>query len=180
MTTKSEWVALGSESALKIRAVEAACKSLKLPVRVRGCAAVSGVGIQPFGYELITLGARNRARDTERLIAGVAYRVGVESGIVQIGSTWFDTIAVVAIETRTDKESVAYSTAFPIPEWLVREVLAQSTEIGAIVQVLVSGGEKDSYAYFSGGRVKREEVIAEAVKAAFAPFLESARFLDQV
>lgn len=172
-------VIVGSKSELKLRAVHAAFQSLHIvphAIVVEGCAAESNVDAQPFGMAMMEAGAHNRITSARIAKPGADFYVGIENGLVRWNEQhWFDVPCVVIIGS-TGRESVAFGTHFPIPDWLANRVLSEKSELGVIVQELAGGGEKDPMAYLSGNNISREAILTEAVRCALLPFANPGQY----
>lgn len=176
-------IAVGTESALKIQAVHKALGDWKDGLllsygygdrgdgyRLKSGATESGVSRQPFGFEEMFRGAMNRARAAlGKHSADIG--IGIESGLVEIDRHWFDSIAVYVSYPALQVHGRALSAGFPVPSSMVEEIKREDTELGVVIQKLASGGEKDALSYLTKGSLGREDVIAHAVRAAFAPLI---------
>ena len=168
-------IVLGSTSKLKARAVKAACRLWKLNVTVITCKSPSGVSIQPRGKEKITAGALQRAKGAQEQFPNKELWVGMQSGFIQdTGERWWSSTCVVVLRREpADKPIVVYSDHFPIPSWIVLEVIREWTELGKATQKYGGGEEKDPMNYFSGGVIRREHLLAQAVACALAPIVRA-------
>ncbi len=171
-------VIVGSESALKLRAVAAAfdAASIKDAV-VTGVAVESGVGIQPVGTRQMEDGARARARNADTVQPGADYYIGIENGLVHQNDRWFDPTCVV-VRAADGRESTAFGAYFPIPEWMATRTLERKSELGEVVKELAGGGEKDPMKYLSQGTIPREELLSQAVHCALAPILNRGHYKE--
>lgn len=170
-------VGIGTESVMKIRALEKALLKMDVKAEIVAMKANSQVAGQPFGYEEIIKGARNRAQQVLRE-SQVDWGVGVENGLISVASLtgqYFD-VAAVIILTKQGQESVNFSTAYFVPGFIVREIRKKGVEFGHIIQRLAGGGEKDPMKYFSQGKIKREEMLAQAIEAALAKIIYPERY----
>ena len=170
-------VAVGTESALKIRAVSAALKALGYDPKVLSYKAESGVGIQPVGTQEMEQGARFRAKAAFDAYPDAEYGIGIESGLVKQNGAWFDPACVVVLG-RAGLSSMAFGAYFPVPAWMVEETLAQKTELGEVVKKRAGGGEKDPMKYLSDDTLPREQLLAQAIQCAFIPLTHSHRYVE--
>lgn len=168
-------VAVGTESALKIRAVKAAFEGFGQEVIIFSCKAESGVGIQPVGTEEMENGATNRAQWAQQQYPDADLYIGIESGLVQQNWQWFDPACVVVL-TCGGGHFVAFGAYFPIPTWMAKQTINEKTELGEVVKKLAGGGEKDPMKYLSAGTIPREQLLAQAIQCALTPFLHAQRY----
>jgi inosine/xanthosine triphosphatase len=168
-------IAIGTTSELKIRALKAALEKLGIEVEIAPVKTESGVSNQPFGYKESTKGARNRASSAlEKENADMA--LGVESGLIEIEGNYFD-IACVYIKTKEGEESVSYSSGYFTPKWIVEEIKEKNTEYGHITQRLSGDVEKDPLKYFSEGKMKREELLSQAIEIALVKIFNKGKYI---
>lgn len=168
-------IVLGSTSKLKVRAVEAACRLWKLRATVLACKTPSGVSIQPRGKEKTTAGALQRAKGAREKYPDGQLWIGMQSGFIQdTGERWWSATCVAILRRdQADKPVVVYSDHFPIPAWIAHEVIREWTELGKATQKYGGGEEKDPMNYFSGGVIRREHLLAQAVACALAPIVRA-------
>ncbi len=159
-------IAVGTESALKLRAVESVCKSLMTyPFEIIAHKSESGVSIQPVGVEEMELGASNRAQAAWNAVENAGAAIGIESGLVQRNGLWFDQACIVVLGSNGGR-SVAFGAEFPIPRDIAEQTFAEKSELGEIIKKRGYGGEKDPMHYLSGGKLKREEFLVQALQCA--------------
>ena len=172
-------VAVGTVSALKLRAVGVAFEKLGLDADISSHGIASGVPDQPFGIPQMREGATNRCAGIRSMFPQAEFALGIESGIVKKGDTWYDTICVHALRASVGTNE-AYSAFFPIPAWIVKEIQTRSSELGEVVKILAAGGEKDALKYFSHDTLKREEILAQAIVCALMPLIFTDRYQPRV
>ena len=183
-----EVLVVGTTSNLKLRAVNRALVTLFPSAPLVGMRAVevrSGVPDQPLGADMTLQGAKNRAlRARETWYAqkkgtgevGRSRRVaalGIESGLVLFkGETFFD-VPFAAALTPDNQWGYGMGAGLQVPASMAQEALSPGNELGAVVQRLTGGGEKDPHRYLTEGKVLRERAVEEAVLgaliAAFGP-----------
>ena len=176
-------IAVGTKSALKVRAVESALKQLHergitqfgdlpfSPWELRTGETDSGIPPQPFGLQQLFAGALNRAR-AAREAHDAHIGIGIENGLIDVSlgddrQCWFDPPAVAIVYPRWQVLGLSVGAALPIPSSMVREVREQNSELGVVVQQRAGGGEKDPHKFLSKGVLDRESIIAQAVLSAF-------------
>lgn len=162
-------IAIGTTSELKIRALKDALVKFGIEGEIISQKTESGVSNQPFGYKETTKGSRNRSeavlRDT-----GSDMAIGIESGLIEIEKNHFD-IACVCIKTKEGDESISYSAGYFTPAWIIDEIKEKNTEYGYITQRLSGDADKDPLRYFSKGKIKREELLSQAIEIALIKIL---------
>ncbi len=167
-------IAIGTTSELKVRALKSAVAKIDLDAEIIPHKTDSGVSAQPFGYDEIILGATNRAmqckKDLDHDIS-----LSVESGLVKIGDDYFDIACVCAI-SKDGNKSFTYSAGYFVPEWMIREIKENKTELGFITQRLSGDTDKDPLKYFSGGKIKREELLSQAIEIALVKTLNEEKY----
>lgn len=167
-------IVIGTTSELKIRALKKALGKLNIDCDVISVKTESGVSNQPFGYEETTKGAKNRTVEAfKKQDSDIA--LGVESGLIEIEGNYFD-IACVYAKT-LDGISISYSCGYFVPNWIVDEIKKENTELGYITQRLSGGDpEKDGIKYFSGDKIKREELLSQAIEVALIKILNKEKY----
>lgn len=165
-------VALGSTSALKIKAVITGFRHFNYEVVVLPQTVESGVADQPEGFDEMLSGARARANTALQLAIRADFGLGLESGIVEIQDLFFDP-AIAVIIARDGRESVGFGPGFPIPKWAAHE--ARQSELGTVVMKR-GAPDKNPMAYFSCGSIDRTELLSWAVRCAVVPHLFDHRF----
>lgn len=172
--SKKPVVAVGTASALKVRAVSKALDLLyPQGYELRNGETNSGMPAQPVGLEQVFQGAYNRAQAA--LDAHNAdFGIGIENGLVMLDrlswrvvEQWFDPPGVVIVERESEMIGRALGAFLPIPPEMVRQVREEESELGVIIQKYAGGGEKDPHKYLSGGAIDREAIITQAVLCAF-------------
>jgi len=149
-------VRVGSASAMKLKATRKAFARYFKTLRIAGVEVPSGVSPQPLSFGEVVKGARERARQAFR---DCDYSVGIEAGIFRVASVsprpFQITMACVFDGTR---EALGSGPFFEIPESMVKKVVAS---------------DRGSVAIVTKGKVTREQVTADAVLMALAPFVSA-------
>ncbi|MBA3733069.1 DUF84 family protein [Patescibacteria group bacterium] len=167
-------IAIATASELKIRALKDALSVLNIDAEILFGKTSSGVAEQPFGYLETSKGAHNRVMQCkEAFDPDIA--VAVESGLIPIEGSHFD-IACVHVISKEGKESIAYSSGYFIPEWMVKEVRVNNTDIGIIAQRLSNSTDKDPLNYFSKELIKREALLSQAIVLALIKLLNEDKY----
>jgi inosine/xanthosine triphosphatase len=168
-------IAIATTSELKIRALKDALDKLGVNAEIVQRKTDSGVSSQPFGFEEMTLGAKNRVAQCKKELNADLF-LSVESGIAPIEGNFFDVACAYAL-SNDGKESISYSSGYFLPEWMVREVKEKNTELGHITQRLSGGGEKDPLRYLSGDSMRREELLSQAIALALVKLSKEEKYL---
>ncbi|MEI6843228.1 MAG: inosine/xanthosine triphosphatase [bacterium] len=168
-------IAIGTTSELKVRALKSAMGRLSIDAEVIQIKTDSKVSSQPFGYEEMIIGATNRATQCKNEINS-DISIAVESGLVEIGENYFDIACVCAI-SKDGNKSFAYSAGYLVPEWMIKEIKEDGTELGFITQRLSGDSDKDPLKYFSGSIIKREELLSEAIILALIKLSNENRYI---
>ncbi|MBI2637742.1 MAG: DUF84 family protein [Candidatus Sungbacteria bacterium] len=156
-------IAVGTTSELKLRAVSSAFARAGLIVAVRGYKVESDVPKQPFSKEDIVLGAKNRA---ERALAedkDAHYGIGIESGIVREGNAHFELAGIILVDKSFTVVGRSFSAAVETPAKIVESIKADDSEAGVVVGKLTGNKEKDPPSYYTGAKMKREELLEDAI-----------------
>ena len=167
-------ISIGTTSELKVRALEEATNKLAIKAEILPVKTDSGVSKQPFGYDEIIFGAKTRAnRALTESNADIG--VGVENGLVEINSDYFD-VACVYVISKNNTESMAFSPAILMPRWIINEIKEKDTEVGEITKRLSGDSEKDGFKYFTNGVIKRTDALVLAIIFAFAKIFNKEKY----
>jgi len=193
-------IRVGSLSEHKIGAVRDACEALKIDADVAGVQCSSGVPEQPLGQESVD-GALNRAeaagaqswvtfatdgeddgtneyysRKREAFKKHTAMFIGIENGIGKRSSRddrWYDVAYVVGI-SNTNKRYESSSAALEVNgEDVVRAQFRgfDKNTVASVTAERTGCDPNDATPYYTGGRVTRRELLAQAVKVVLAQWL---------
>lgn len=162
-------VAIGSENPVKLTAVERVVPDARTIV----VAVDSGVPEQPWGREETVAGARNRAADALSA-TDAEYGVGIEGGVAERdppGGLWLIMWAAV---TDGDTTHCGAGPSVRLPD-AVAERLRDGAELGPVLNDELGrdkvGRQEGAIGVYTAGRVSRTDALADAVAAAFGPFL---------
>ena len=159
-------VYISSESPVKHAAVKDAFTRLGVSVETIAVAMPSGVNEQPRSLDETYEGALNRH---EKLVATLdtkakgSYLVTVESGIFtpRPEHNYFGTTTVV-IE-KDGERRVGIDVDLEFPRHMTDRVPHEYADLGELVKAEFGAATKDPFPYFTGGRVTRQDVIANAL-----------------
>ena len=166
-------IVLGSQSEIKRNALRGALLRANRPeVRTAFYKARSGINEQPFGADMMALGAMNRAQYVVNSDAryDLAYAIGVESGLEFVLGEWIDRSAVVVLDQGGRKVAFTMSLGIPFPEEAVRRCLDAGPVVhtaGQFMRHSHGGSAQDGTATLTKGRLTRESVLTDAIYAAF-------------
>lgn len=171
-------IAIGTTSELKVRALKNALEKFGVNAEIVSIKTESGISNQPFGYKEMIKGAKNRAtKALEETDSDFAF--GVENGLVEIEGDYFD-IACIYVLSKEGDESTSYSSGVFTPKWMIDEVKEENTEIGEIIKKLVwkeEKMEKDPIKYFSDGKIRREELLSQAMEMALVKIFNKQKYI---
>jgi len=167
-------IAIGTTSELKIRSLKEALRRFDVEAEVVSLKTDSKVSSQPFGYDETILGAKNRVKQCqEETNPDIA--IAIESGLIEIDGRYFD-IACVYTLSKEGNESMSFSSGFFTPQWIIDEIKEKNTEYGLITQRISGDPDKDPQKYFSGGIIKRDEMISQAIILALTKIFNKEKY----
>lgn len=178
------YVCVGSLNPVKISAVKNAYANYYNEITYYEIKADSQVPDQPIGLNLILKGAFNRANsainylikkknltpDTHEL-----YGVGIEAGLVKVpmARTNYMDFQFCIIMDEKRETSIGSGIGFEYPEDVINEIFTSETEVGEIMGRLSGNDdlkkEGGAISVLSKGRIKRENILEEAVICALLP-----------
>lgn len=123
------------------------------------CKVSSGVPEQPINNQVYE-GALNRLNNL-KTGDNYDYLVSCEGGLVQNFGHWFNQ-HIVMVEDSTGKLSVGLSSAFPIPEKYVNQIIA--TSLAEVLDNIFDG--QGGIRKLTNGQVTRYDLIVEATRMA--------------
>lgn len=159
-------IVVGSKSAIKIEAVEAAAAALGIEADVVGVEIDSRVPPQPFGQQETLNGALARALGAQATDPD-AYAIGIENGLIVEGPTVTD-VAFVALLTPEIDLVWLRSEAVPVPGDLARASWnsGQSVTAGSLEARRSGCDPADPHRLWSDGRTDRKTILTAAVRQA--------------
>jgi len=164
-------IAIGTTSKKKIAALLVAIQRGGWDLTYSASKTASGVPEQPFDFDEIRVGATNRAKAAIAATPDASYGLGVENGIVHIGGGLYIDLAVVMLLDRgLNVLAVTTSTGIPCPAGDMAKALGdkQNTTAGSFIAQRTGCDDADWHAHFTGGRVGRDAILADAIYAALA------------
>ncbi len=169
-------IAVGSTNSAKVEATRSAFGRWLGDVEVLAFDVDSDVPAQPVGDEVFGgASARARAAHLCALTSGVEpeYSVGIEAGIVQMGTIWCSWGAICIIDRR-GVSGIGTTPAFQLPRGIVKRLTSEG-ELGAVM-VEVSGDagirqHRGAVGLFTKGLLSRQDLFESGILAALAPHL---------
>lgn len=163
-------VAVASTAAVKRRAVTRAFERLDDVVAIETAPSPSQVSTQPQGFREIHAGATHRLEAVCEARPDADVWVSMENGVVQIApGLWID-LAVVRVKlAETGAVGTATSAGVEVPAAVVARAFAVCDgTVGKALQAAVPGVDhRNPHEELTGGRASREELLAQAVVAAY-------------
>jgi non-canonical (house-cleaning) NTP pyrophosphatase len=179
-------IVVGSTSEIKLAAVRQAVKDCGWGGDISGMNVPSAVPRQPVGYTMIHSGAWNRAMAVRNSDPN-CYAVGIESGIIDQESGWYDVSAVhVIIPGQSQPFGLpAYSAAVSVPVDVVLEVLTRGINQVTIGQLLAERypGQcqpDDPHLFLTHGKFSRQKILVAVLYHVIKEVRRWNRFVQQV
>ncbi|MGC8726898.1 MAG: pantetheine-phosphate adenylyltransferase [Thermoplasmata archaeon] len=155
---------VASENPEKIKGVEKFAKNIFTNFRIEKYANRTEIN-QPFGDEIF-ISAEQRIKE---IPDDVDYAIGIEAGIIKIGSRYYD-IHYSLIRDGMGNKLSGMSSGLPIKEQTI-QFLKEGKNLEEATDNLVgtrkSGENKGAIYYFSDGRKERWELVYESIMSAF-------------
>lgn len=178
-------ISIGSLNLVKIKAVKLAYEQYYDDFTIVEANVDSGVSDQPIGLDKILEGALNRARGAFYFLKekikdkSPVYGVGIEAGLVKISlapTNYMDFQFCVIIDEKK-KISLGSGIAFEYPDFVIEKVFSEKKEIGYIMGNLANNKnlkkEAGAIGFLSKNRIKRIDILKEAVICALLPRINS-------
>ena len=157
-------IAVDTTSELKLRAVKKTLARAEINAQVVGYKADSGVPEQPVGEEQIITGATNRAKNALKQDSKANYGIGIESGIIPKGLRYFDIACCIILNRKYQVAGISFSATTEIPPNIIRLIEGgKYANLGVVAQMLGKVQEKDPILWLSDNRMKRNELLEDAV-----------------
>lgn len=175
-------ICVGSLNPTKISAVETGFGKYFKKIEVFKIKVNSKVSNQPIGMEKILKGAINRAKAAlDYLMTHEKkdiFGVGIEAGLVPVPHTrtGYMDFQFCAIIDENQKISLGSGIAFEYPQEVIDQILENSDlEIGHIMGKLAGNmnlkNELGAISFLSKNRIKRTEILTQAVICALLPWI---------
>ena len=116
----------------------------------------SGVLEQPINDEIF-IGVENRMKQLKKTESDCDYWVSCEGGLIQQFGHWFN-IQIVKVESWSTKESIGLSSAYPVPERYIEQILTSS--LSEVLDSIFEG--EGGIRKLTNGKVTRFDLVTEA------------------
>jgi len=161
-------IIIGSASDRKINVVKKVVGVLfGKNVECSGYPAKSGQPETPWDKQTFD-GARNRALDAMRNVAGADYYVGLESGLVERYGHIYEEAWAIVID-KNNVEHNGYSSGLKVPDFILNkmdEMKMEHSDIMTIIEKEYGKLPNDTWGTYSGGVIQREISLEEALRNA--------------
>ena len=155
---------LGSTSTHKLEALKEACIKIGKEVEINFSSAESEINAQPYGFDEIYRGARNRAINSQTDDIK-ALKIGIENGIIPVDDKFID-LAIVVVLLPSGESFVGTSAGIEFPKEAVEEARSRGFEtvtVGNIIAETMGGSKTDPHSILTRGKVSRKEILVEAI-----------------
>lgn len=166
-------VIIASTNPVKIQAVKNGFRQMftEQNFEFKGVVVPSDVASQPMSNSETYLGAKNRANNANRLIAGAKYYVGIEGGVELIGNE-MEVFAWVVIK-QAENYGKARTGTFDLPQKIVNLIQA-GKELGEADDIVFnqknSKQDKGAVGILTRNIIDRTQYYTQAVVLALIPF----------
>lgn len=159
-------VLIGTKNPGKIEGATEALKKYFEEFEIEGIPVSSDVGDEPINNEIYE-GARNRVNNLIKYAKDnnieCEYFLGIESGITNLLGKWV-IINIAVIKDRKGYESWGTSSAFPVPDKYVDEII--STDLGKVIDKIFGQNNirigKGGINFLTNGVINRIDLTKEA------------------
>ena len=174
---------VGSRNPIKVEAVKRVFSKYDLfkAGSVKGLEVDSGVKDQPIGFEEIYLGAFNRA--IRSFTSKVEYSVGLEGGLIKIPGESYPRLNLAIAAIYDGKRNyIGNSSGFTVPVHVAKIVAEENIELDnaarkcGLTNSKRVGYEEGIIGVFTQGRVKRQDLLEEALRNAVIPLINPELF----
>ncbi len=174
---------VGSKNIPKVKTVRETLQGYDFlkPFQIKSLDVSSGVSEQPFGLDQITLGSKNRAKNS---FLNCNYSIGIESGLIEIPySDYFADICVCSIFNGNIFYPSGISEGFAIPKNIAEIIfeegldLSQATRKVGLTNSKKIGAKKGIISILTNGRFVRGNQIQKALQMALIS-LEKPHFYE--
>ncbi|RLI99107.1 MAG: inosine/xanthosine triphosphatase [Candidatus Aenigmatarchaeota archaeon] len=177
-------ILVGSKNPVKITSVEEGFLKFFKDVEVIGIDVDSGVPDQPINNEIFK-GAKNRALELKKKnelknLEGDFF-VGLEGGITEIHSKWFNYMVVYIIDNK-DQTGISMSDHFELPKIIVEKLL-NGGELGPVIDELIGDSnikqKSGAIGFFTKDILNRKDLCRSGVITALIPFINKGLYFGE-
>ncbi len=177
-------ILIGSKNPVKIESVKEGFSKFFKDIEVVGLEVDSGVPDQPTENEIFE-GAKNRALELKRInddrdLNGEFF-VGLEGGIAEIHSKWFNYMVVYILDNK-DRTGVSMSDHFELPKIIVEKLL-NGGELGPVMDKLTGGSnikhKGGAIGFFTKEVLNRKDLCVSGVITALIPFVNEGLYFRE-
>lgn len=159
-------ILIGTKNPCKIEGATEALKNYFNEFDIEGISVESNVGEEPVNNEIYE-GARNRVNNLIQYALEnnieADYYLGVESGITNLLGKWV-IINIAVIKDKNGYESWGTSSAFPVPDKYVEEII--STDLGKVMDKIFKKSDlrssKGGISFVTNGIISRVDLTRDA------------------
>lgn len=159
-------VLIGTKNPGKIEGATEAFRNYFDDFNIEGVPASSDVSAEPVNNEIYE-GARNRVNHLMQYALEndieAEYFLGIESGITNLLGKWV-IISIAVIKDKNGYESWGTSSAFPVPDKYVDEIIA--TDLGKVMDYIFQQNDlssgKGGISFLTSGVISRIDLTREA------------------
>jgi len=131
------------------------------------------VGPQPIGLESAIVGAMNRIVNAHKLERGDLY-IAIEAGAFNLAGHWLD-IHICLVCDPELRCSLGTSSAFPLPNRFVKEILFKNRELDQVVDEVFGTHDIGSHGgvikLLTRGTITREDLVYQCIASALIPWI---------
>ena len=170
-------ILIGTKNAGKIQGAKEAFEKYYENIDIIGIPVSSNVGEEPLNDE-IYLGAKNRVDNlikyAEKNNMNSEYFLGIESGITNLLGKWI-IINVAVIKDKNGYESWGTSSAFPVPDKYVEEII--KTDLGQVMDKIFKKSDlrsnKGGISFLTHNEINRIDLTRDAFIMALTQFINN-------
>ena len=174
-------IAVGTTNTAKIQSVKLAIKRISTVCpefenfQVIGCGVSTTVSKQPMSDQESLDGATQRALGALLLNSDADYGIGIESGLQDIGSLWFESGWVVCV-SKAGQKGIASSDRYEIRPHIV-ELIRSGLELSDAIEQVLGVEKVRTGSGFSGlitnNLINRTDSYVNAVILSFGPHISN-------
>mgnify|MGYP000999353550 CR=1 FL=1 len=167
-------IVVGSKSKHKLGAVGSALFHFGIPHTLLSCDVETDTPAQPCSWHQVQDGATRRAIGALRNFPEALVGVGIESGLFFVRQGQVLDIAFLSLVDNNGREFIATSQGVMFPANAVAEARSRgfkNVTAGQIIAERFGGDHTDPHTTLTEGRVTREGLLTDGLRALFAQYL---------